>query len=103
MEHFSQDSCISASCIHSSSRGAPDEVDSACKTECATTTIMMPSCCKRLEANSLIPVGEIPFFAVCDCSEHPVTGAGQHPQGMLMDVHCSCSQSDCEPRGIARV
>ena len=62
MEHFSQDSCISASCIQSSSRGAPDEVDSACKTECATTTIMMPSCCKRLQANPLIPVGEIPFL-----------------------------------------
>ena len=62
MEHFSQDSCISASCIQFSSRGALDEVDSACKTECATTAIMMPSCCKRLQANPLIPVGEIPFL-----------------------------------------
>ena len=61
---------------------------------------MMPSCAKKLQANPLIPVGGIQFFAVCDCSEDLVGGAGQHPQSMLMDVHCNCSQSDCEPRAL---
>ena len=56
---------IHASLLPVSSSAAvvhPDEVDSACKTECATTTIMMPCCCKRLQANPLIPVDETLFL-----------------------------------------
>lgn len=40
----------------------------------------------------------------CDCSlQTPFGGAEQHlfqAQGMLMDAHCSCSQSACETRAL---
>ena len=49
---------VSAPCSHDAS----EEVGTACKTECTTTTIMMPSCAKKLQANPLIPVGEIQFL-----------------------------------------
>ena len=62
MGQFSQNPCISGSCIQFNSHDASEEVGTACKTECTTTTIMMPSCAKKLQANPLIPVAEIHFL-----------------------------------------
>ena len=62
MGHFSQNPCNSGSCVRFHSHDASEEVGTACKTECTTTTIMMPSCAKKLQANPLIPVGVIHFL-----------------------------------------
>ena len=55
MGHFSQNPCNSGSCIQFHSHDASEEVGTACKTECTTTT-------KKLQANPLIPVGGIHFL-----------------------------------------
>ena len=82
---------------------------SAWKTECTTTTVMMPNCCCQQIARHFRRFSEWVKCSFCCHSLQPVhtyvwrvqsssMNAGSH--SMPMDVHCSCRQSDCKPRAL---